>query len=149
MRHVWALLLLFDSALVLPNKIFTHNANQPTLSEAPDKACATPSLRQVKPQTTPGFQRSPALALGDFNKDGRLDFLAGTLDVSARFLNSGGSNFQVLPNLDSLFQDAAIADLDQDDYRNAAVLNADVVSIHLGYNPTWPVIPEMTSTVVG
>ncbi len=151
--HVCALVFLFGSALVLPNRIFAHNVNLPTSSDASEEVCTVPSLRQVnyriEPQTTPGFRRSPALALGDLNQDGRPDFLTGMLDVSARFLNRGDGSFQVLPNLDSFFQDAAIADFNQDGYMDVAVLNGDIVSINLGYNPTWPAIPVLTSTVVG
>jgi FG-GAP-like repeat len=147
--HVCALMFFFASTLVLPNKIFAHNSSP----ESQLEACAALSLRQVsyriEPPVTPGFRRSPALALGDLNQDGRLDFLTGALDVSARFLNRGDSTFQILPNLDSFFQDAAIADFNQDGYADVALLNADVVNVNLGYNPTWPAVPVLTATVVG
>ncbi len=149
---VCALVFLLGSALVLPNQTFAHNFNPPS-PESQTEACAAPSLRQVnyriEPPTTPGFRRAPAFALGDLNQDGQLDFLTGALDVSARFLNRGNGTFQILPNLDSFFQDAAIADFNQDGYADVASLNADVVNVNLGYNPTWPAVPVLTATVVG
>jgi hypothetical protein len=147
--HVCGLMFLFASTLLLPNKIFAHNPSPETQIET----CAVPPLRQVsyqiEPSVTPGFRRSSALALGDLNQDGRLDFLTGTLDVSARFLNRGDSTFQILPNLDSYFQDAAAADFNQDGYADVALLNADIVNVNLGYNPTWPTVPVLTAMVVG
>lgn len=147
--YVCALVFLFGIALDPPNRILARNSSPVFQSEA----CAAPALRQANYQieapSSPGLRRAPALVLGDLNKDGRPDFLSGMQDASAQFLNLGGGNFQVLSNPAWAYQDAAIADFDQDGYTDVAILRADIVTINLGYNPTWPAYPVLTSTRVG
>jgi hypothetical protein len=148
-----ALVFLLGSALVLPNKAFAQSSTLTLWPEIQAEACALPSLRQMNyrleaPAPSGGW-RSPALSLGDINKDGRLDFLVGLQDASARFLNMGGGNFQVLSNLDAAFQDAAVADFNQDGYVDVATVQTDLVSVKLGFNPTWPALPLLTPTRVG
>ncbi len=148
-----ALVFLLASTLVLPNEGLSHPFTLTSLPEPQVEACALPSLRQmnyrIEAPASSGVWRAPALALGDINRDGRLDFMAGMQDASARFLNTGGGNFQVLSNLDAAFQDAAVADFNQDGYMDVATVQADLVSVNLGYNPTWPAIPVLTPTSVG
>ncbi|HEX4947178.1 MAG TPA: VCBS repeat-containing protein [Blastocatellia bacterium] len=144
----FALACLLNSSLVLAHTNYSSSA-----AALDQEACAAPALRQmnyrIETTSPPNEYRTSALALGDFDRNGHADFLAGNATSTARFLNSGNGNFQVLSNLDSALQDAAIADFDNDGYVDVARLHNDVIIVQLGYNPTWAAHPVLTATVVG
>lgn len=148
--------LMFALASLLSSSlIFANTFTKPTRSAGPQvETCTPPSFRPtehiIEPKdpsvSEPG---APALVTGDLDRDGRTDFIVASRVSSARFLNQGGGNFTVVPYFDSFFQDGVIADFDNDGYVDVAEVTADSVTVKLGYNPSWPAVPEVSSTLVG